>query len=347
MAVTKRLFDTLADGRAVDLYSITNRNGMCVEVMTYGANIVNLFLPGENDERVDVTMGYDTIEPYTVNTDNFGATIGPNCNRIADASFVLEGKKIQMAVNDGVNNLHSDAKLSMAKKLWDAQTTEDSVIFSVRVGDGEVGLPGNKVIRLTYTLTDENELKLHYEGKSDQNTIINLTNHAYFNLSGHAAGSIHDAVLWVNASQFTEVRAGGIPTGRILPVKGTALDFTQPKPIGRDIDGDDEQTKLVGGYDHNWVLNDWDGQVRLAARLTDEKAKRQMEVYTNLPGMQIYAGNFIGKQAAKGGAVYEPRMGIAMETQFFPDAPNHDNFPSTVFGPERQYDSTTIYKFIF
>ena len=252
-----------------------------------------------------------------------------------------------MAVNDGVNNLHSDACLSTTKRIWDAQATQDSVIFTVKMNDGEVGLPGNKIIRLTYTLTDDNELRLHYEGKSDKNTIINLTNHAYFNLSGHAAGSIHDSILWVNASRFTEVRKGGIPTGKILPVKGTALDFTEPKSIGRDIDGDDPQTKLVGGYDHNWVLDGWDGQVRLAARLTDEKAKRQMEVYTNLPGIQIYAGNFIGKQQAKDGAVYGPRMGIAMETQYFPDAPNHDNFPSTVFGPERQYDSTTIYKFIY
>lgn len=347
MAVTKRSFDTLADGRAVEIYSMTNRNGMCVEVMTYGANIVNLFLPGQNHEKVDVTLGYDSIEPYTVNMDNFGATIGPNCNRIADASFMLEGKKVQMVVNDGVNNLHSDACLSTTKRIWDAQATQDSVIFTVKMNDGEVGLPGNKIIRLTYTLTDDNELRLHYEGKSDKNTIINLTNHAYFNLSGHAAGSIHDSILWVNASRFTEVRKGGIPTGKILPVKGTALDFTEPKSIGRDIDGDDPQTKLVGGYDHNWVLDGWDGQVRLAARLTDEKAKRQMEVYTNLPGIQIYAGNFIGKQQAKDGAVYGPRMGIAMETQYFPDAPNHDNFPSTVFGPERQYDSTTIYKFIY
>lgn len=347
MAVTKRLFDTLTDGTQVDLYSITNQNGMCVEVMTYGANMVHLFLPGQNNERVDVTLGYDTIGPYTVNTDCFGATIGPNCNRIANASFLLEGEKIQMPVNDGVNNLHSDTKIGLSKKVWDAQTTQDGVVFSVRASDGEAGLPGNKVIRLTYTLTDDNELKLHYEGKADRNTIMNLTNHAYFNLSGHAAGSIHDTVLWVNASQFTEVREGGIPTGRILPVKGTALDFTKPKPIGQDIDGDDAQTKLVGGYDHNWVFDDWDGRVRLAARITDEKAKRQMEVYTNLPGMQIYAGNFIKRQKAKGGAEYGPRMGIAMETQFFPDAPNHENFPSTVFGPGRQYDSTTIYKFTF
>lgn len=347
MAVTKRLFDTLEDGRAVELYSMSNQNGMCVEVMTYGANIVNLFLPDKDKRKTDITMGYDTIEPYTVNMDNFGATIAPNCNRIGNASFLLEGKKIQMAVNDGANNLHSDGKLGMSKKIWDAQATEDSVIFTVGVEDGDVGLPGNKVVRLTYTLTDENELKLHYEGKSDQNTIINLTNHAYFNLSGHAAGSIHDAVLWVNASHFTEVRACGYSDGKDSAGQGTALDFTVPKPIGRDIDGDDPQTKLVGGYDHNWVLDDWDGQVRLAARLTDEKSKRRMEVYTNLPGIQIYAGNFIGKQAAKDGAEYGPRMGIAMETQFFPDAPNHDNFPSTVFYPERQYDSTTIYKFLF
>ncbi len=347
MAVTKRLFDTLPDGRAVDIYSITNQNGMCAEVMTYGANLVNLFLPDKKGGRVDVTLGYDTVAPYTVNTDNFGATIGPNCNRIGKASFLLNGQRVEMAVNDGENNLHTDARLGISKKLWDAQTTQDSVILTVRSADGEAGLPGNKTFRLTYTLTEENELRLHYEGKSDADTVINLTNHAYFNLSGHAAGSIHDSVLWVNAKQYTPVRAGGIPTGEILPVRGTALDFTVPKSIGRDIDGNDPQTRLVGGYDHNWVLDGWDGQVRLAAKLTDEKAQREMQVYTNLPGLQIYAGNFIGEQKGKGGASYGPRMGIAMETQFFPDAPNHDNFPSTIFGPGRQYDSTTVYRFLF
>ena len=346
MAITKSIFGTAPDGTQVELYSLTNKNGMRADIMTYGANLVNLFVPNQNGELADVTLGYDNMEQYTVNTDNFGATVGPNCNRIGGASFVLDGQKIELPVNDGVNNLHTDAKVGISKKIWKAQCAEDCLILSVESSDQEAGLPGNKKIRMTYTLTDENELKLHYEAEADRNTILNLTNHAYFNLDGHDQGLIHDHTLWINATTYTPLLKGGIPDGTILPVAGTALDFTTEKKIGRDIDGEDPQTNLVGGYDHNLILDDYDGSMRLAARLSSQKAGRTMEVYTNLPGIQIYAGNFIGKQPAKGGASYDRRMGIAMETQFFPDAPNHDNFPSTVFGPDRMYDYTTIYKFI-
>lgn len=345
MTITKSIFGKAPDGTEVELYSITNQKGMRADVMTYGASLVNLFVPDQEGKLTDVTLGYDSMEPYTVNTDNFGATIGPNCNRIGGASFMLDGKKIQLSVNDGENNLHTDEKLGISKKVWRAQETQDGLVLTVESPDKEAGLPGNRTYRLTYTLTEENELKLHYEVQTDQNTILNLTNHAYFNLDGHDQGLIHDHTLWIHAGAYTPLLAGGIPVGTIVPVKGTALDFTTEKKIGRDIDGDDPQTKLVGGYDHNFVLDHYDGSMQLAARLRSERSGRNMEIYTNLPGLQIYTGNFIKKQTAKGGAVYERRMGVAMETQFFPDTPNHPEFPSTVFGPERKYDYTTVYKF--
>lgn len=345
MAVAKRVFGKMPEGQEIELFSITNKNGICVEIMTYGANLVNLIVPGKNGEKTDINLGYDRLEPYMANTDNFGATIGPNCNRIGGASFMLDGEKIQLAVNDGENNLHTDLSAGLSKKVWVAEVLENGVAMTTESTDGELGLPGNRKFRVTYTLSDENELKLHYEAVSDKNTLINMTNHAYFNLKGHDQGTIHDHILWVHASRFTELKKGGIPTGRILPVSGSAFDFTKEKLIGQDVDGNCPQVGLTGGYDHNFVLDDYDGSMQLAARLSCPEAGRSMEIYTDLPGIQVYTGNFIGKQTAKAGAAYDRRMGVALETQFFPDAPNHPEFPSDIFGPDRKYDYTTIYKF--
>lgn len=345
MAVAKRVFGKMPEGQEIELFSITNKNGICVEIMTYGANLVNLIVPGKNGEKTDINLGYDRLEPYMANTDNFGATIGPNCNRIGGASFMLDGEKIQLAVNDGENNLHTDLSAGLSKKVWVAEVLENGVAMTTESADGELGLPGNRKFRVTYTLSDENELKLHYEAVSDKNTLINMTNHAYFNLKGHDQGTIHDHILWVHASRFTELKKGGIPTGKILPVSGSAFDFTKEKLIGQDVDGNCPQVGLTGGYDHNFVLDDYDGSMQLAARLSCPEAGRSMEIYTDLPGIQVYTGNFIGKQTAKAGAAYDRRMGVALETQFFPDAPNHPEFPSDIFGPDRKYDYTTIYKF--
>lgn len=345
MAVAKRVFGKMPEGQEIELFSITNKNGICVEIMTYGANLVNLIVPGKNGEKTDINLGYDRLEPYMANTDNFGATIGPNCNRIGGASFMLDGEKIQLAVNDGENNLHTDLSAGLSKKVWVAEVLENGVAMTTESADGELGLPGNRKFRVTYTLSDENELKLHYEAVSDKNTLINMTNHAYFNLKGHDQGTIHDHILWVHASRFTELKKGGIPTGKILPVSGSAFDFTKEKLIGQDVDGNCPQVGLTGGYDHNFVLDDYDGSMQLAARLSCPEAGRSMEIYTDLPGIQVYTGNFIGKQTAKAGAAYDRRMGVALETQFFPDAPNHPEFPSDIFGPDRRYDYTTIYKF--
>lgn len=345
MAITKQKFGIAPNGEDVELYSIINSNGMQADIMTYGAALVNLFIKDDNKKFVDVNLGYDDFEPYTGNTDNFGATIGPNCNRMGNAEFSIGGVTYKMPVNDGENNLHTDGENGISKRVWDAIPADNHLVLTTVVKAGEAGLPANKFIRLTYTLSDNNELRLHYEVQCDGETIVNMTNHAYFNLDGHESGTIADHILKINAAKYTVLRKGGIPTGEIADVKGTALDFTKERRIGDALENGDEQTALVGGIDHNFVLDNFDGSLRLAAVLSSPKSNRTMKVFTNLPGLQIYTGNFIGNQKAKDGAEYGKNSGIAMETQFFPDAPNHDNFPSTVFDRTRRYDYTTIYRF--
>lgn len=345
MAIKKALFGTAPSGEEVYIYSLENKNGMRADIMTYGANLVNLIVPNNKGELADINLGYDELAPYTKNTDNFGAVMGPNCNRIGNAVFYIDGQKIELPKNDGENNLHSDAYLGTSKKVWKVISCDAMLVMETSFDDGDISFPGNRIIRVTYTLTDANELKLHYEATSDKKTLFNLTNHAYFNLDGHGSGLIHDHELVVKASHFTPVVKGGIPTGEIAPVSGTAFDFTTKRKLGEALSMDDDQLKGSGGIDHNFVIDDYDGSLKCVAELSSEASGRKMKVYTNLPGIQIYAGNFIGDQIAKDGAHYNKRMGIAMETQFFPDTPNHDNFPTAFFGPDRVYDYTTVYAF--
>ena len=345
MSIIKSVFGTLPSGEEIELYSITNANGMQVNLMTFGANLVNLYLPDGKGGKVDVNLGYDVLEKYTKNTDNFGATIGPNANRIGNACFELDGVKINLPKNDGENNLHTDGDFGMHKKIWKASTIQNQVIFELSLKDGELCLPGNRKFRLTYELTDDNELKLHYEVTSDRNTLINMTNHSYFNLDGHGAGSIHNHKLWVSSSAITPVVKGAIPTGEYMDVTGTVFDFRTKRQLGEALAHDDAQLSIGGGIDHNFVIDDYDGSLKKIATLSSDESGRSMDVYTNLPGIQVYTGNFIGEQIAKEGATYNKRYGVAMETQFFPDAPNHDNFPSDIFGPDREYDYTTVYRF--
>lgn len=347
MAVSKELFGKTNDGREVSLYTITNKKGMKAQVMDFGAILVRLFIPNKDGSLTDVVEGYDTLKPYFKNGSHFGATIGPNANRVGGAKYTLDGVTYQLAVNDGKNNLHSDFDNAFQKRVWDAAMGDNSVTFTVKKEDGDLGFPGNTVTSVTYTLTNDDELELSYHSSSDKNTIINPTNHTYFNLSGHGSGTIENEKLWLNASNFTEIVKGAIPTGKIVPVKGTPLDFTVSKRIGDEIDADFEQLKLTKGYDHNWVLDDYDGTVHLIARVDDEAAGKSMEVYTDLPGVQFYAGNGTKKQKGKEGKQYGKRTGLCLETQFFPDTANKPQFPSCVFGPDREYNSVTIYKFIY
>jgi aldose 1-epimerase len=307
---------------------------------------VNLLVPDKNGKLDDVVLGFDSVEGYFDNGSFFGTVIGPNANRTGGASFEIDGKTYHLDVNDGPNNLHTDKEKGFHKQLWDAEIGDNSVTFSLESKDGELGFPGNKKVSVTYSLSENNELKLAYHGTSDANTLMNLTNHTYFNLSGHDAGKIEDHILTLHAANYTPVVAGAIPTGEIAPVAGTPLDFTQPKAIGKDVNADFEQLKLVQGYDHNFVIDGADGSLKEIAEAEDPKNGRKMKVFTTLPGVQFYAGNCIGEEKGKGGVFYGPRKGFCLETQYYPDNIHHPNFPQAVFGPGKDYDSVTVYQFI-
>ena len=346
MGVVKEKFGVAKTGEEVYLYTLKNKNGMEAKVTNFGACLVSLLVPDKNGRLDDVVLGYDTLEEYFANPSFFGVVIGPNANRTGGASFELNGKKYQLAVNDGENNLHSDMNDGYQKLPWKAEEGENCVTFTIEGKDGEMGFPGNKVVAVTYTLTDDNEIKLSYRASSDMDTLLNLTNHTYFNLAGHKNGSMERQMLQLRASNFTPVVPGAIPTGEIKPVAGTPLDFTNKKPIGQDIGADCEQLKLVKGYDHNFAIDGADGHMREIAEAEDPKSGRRMKVFTNLPGVQFYAGNCIDPQSGKDGASYGPRMGFCLETQYFPDNIHHSNFEQAVFGPGKDYESETIYQFL-
>ena len=346
MSVVKEKFGTTKCGKDVYAYTLTNSKGMAAKIINFGANLVSLLVPDANGNLEDVVLGFDTLEGYYGNGSFFGATIGPSANRIAGASFEIDGKKYQIDVNDGENNLHSHMEDGYHKRVWDATEGTDSVTLTLEGQDGEMGFPGNKKITMVYSLSEDNELKLSYHVTVDANTIVNLTNHTYFNLSGHKSGKIEDHLLKINASHFTPVVAGAIPTGEIASVEGTPLDFTKMKPIGQDINADCEQLKLVQGYDHNFVVDGADGTLREIAEAQDPKSGRKMKVFTDLPGVQFYAGNCIGEETGKDNAAYGPRKGFCLETQYYPDNIHHPNFPQALFGPGKDYNSVTIYQFM-
>ena len=347
MAVTKSLFGKSPEGKEISLYTLSNSKGMKAAVTDLGAILVRVLVPDATGKVDDLVLGFDDGESYYGNGSFFGTVIGPCANRTGGAEYTLDGVTYQLDKNDGANNLHTHKQLGFHKRLWDAEIGENSVTFSLEDEDGHLGFPGNKKVSVTYSLSEENELTLHYHASSDKKTIINLTNHSYFNLDGHGAGSIEEHELWLRASHFTPVAEGSIPTGEIRAVAGTPMDFTQPKKIGRDIRDDYEQLLLTGGYDHNFVIDDWDGTLRHIATVKGPKSGRVLKTYTTLPGVQFYAGNFIGVQPGKDGVTYGNRCGFALETQYFPDTIHHENFPSYVFGGEngREYDSVTVYKF--
>lgn len=347
MAVTKSVFGKSPEGKEISLYTLSNSKGMKAEVTDLGAILVRLLVPDATGRVEDLVLGFDDGGSYYGNDSFFGTVIGPCANRTGGAEYTLDGVTYQLDKNDGANNLHTHKQLGFHKRLWDAETGEDRVTFSLEDADGHLGFPGNKKVSVTYSLSEENELTLHYHAVSDKKTIINLTNHSYFNLDGHGAGSIEDHEVWLGASHFTPVAAGAIPTGEIRAVAGTPMDFTHPKKIGRDIRENYEQLLLTGGYDHNFVIDGWDGTLRHIATVKAPKSGRVLKAYTTLPGVQFYAGNFIDVQPGKEGVTYGNRCGFALETQYFPDSIHHENFPSYVFGGEngREYDSVTVYKF--
>lgn len=346
MGMIKEKFGTARTGEEIFLFTLKNKNGMEAKITNFGANLVSLLVPDKDGKLEDVVLGYDTLEDYYRNGSFFGATIGPSANRIADASFTIDGRTYHLADNDGANNLHSDMENGYHKQVWEASESEDCLTLTIEGKDGEMGFPGNKKITMVYSLSDDNALKLSYRASADTNTIINLTNHTYFNLAGHKAGNIENHLLKLNASHFTPVVSGAIPTGEIQTVTGTPMDFTTAKPIGQDINADYEQLKLTQGYDHNFVIDGADGTLREIAEVEDPKSGRKMKAFTTLPGVQFYAGNNITKETGKEGANYAPRTGFCLETQYYPDNIHHANFPQAVFGPEKDYQSETVYQFI-
>lgn len=342
----KRSFGTTKDGKEVFLFSLENKNGVKVEVTNFGANLVNVFVPGKDGKVEDVVLGFDDVAGYEVNPSFFGAVIAPSANRIGGASFELNGETYPLKKNNGENNLHSDEELGAHKRVWDITENEDSVTFTLKNADGELGFPGNKEFKVTYSLDDENGLKIAYEATSDKDTIINPTNHSYFNLKGHKEGTIEDHKITLLASNYTPADEASIPYGDIVSVEGTPMDLRQELVIGEKIDSDFDQLNFAVGYDHNWVTDNCNGEVRKIATVKAPGDVRVMEVYTDLPGVQFYAGNFIDPQTGKDGASYAKRSGLCLETQCYPDSIHKPNFPSVVYGPTKAYKSTTIYKFV-
>lgn len=343
--VEETSFGRLADGRTVKRYELRNRHGMMARIITYGAILTELHVPDRNGRLTNVVHGFDNLRSYVQGHPFFGATVGRVSNRIGKARFTLDGQEYPLANNNGRNHLHGGL-IGFDKVLWKAQPIkvddrEVAVVFTYLSRDGEEGYPGNLDVRVTYTITDNNELRIDYSAGTDKPTPVNITNHSYFNLAG--TGDILGHELFVAADRYTPVDDELIPTGEIAPVKGTPLDFTKPELIGARI----EQLKpKPGGYDHNYVLNSEGKSLALAARVREPSSGRVMEVLTTEPGMQLYTANFLqGQVNGLNGQRSERHSAFCLETQHFPDAVNHPNFPSTILRPGKQYKSTTIFRF--
>jgi len=343
--------EILPDGKKVDRYRLTNSQGMQVDIGNLGGAILSLLVPDHRGRLSDVMLGFDSLREYQKNPPHFGVIIGRYANRIAHAKFTLDGMEYTLAKNHGENHLHGGVK-GFDKQIWAVQEVKEEDAVGVRLfyvsEDGEEGYPGRLSVTVTYRLTEANEIRIDYYGVTDKKTILNLTNHAYFNLSGAESGSILEHELLVNAETFTPVRdEGAIPTGEIRSVRGTLLDFLKPTPIGDRIDNDYDQLRYGYGYDHNYVLKEGAGILGLAARVRDPKSGRILEVATTEPGVQLYTANHLdGSLVGKEGVRYGKREAFCLETQHFPDSPNHPNFPSTVLAPGEEFTSTTIYKFL-
>jgi aldose 1-epimerase len=348
-STAKTSFGKTPDGEAVELYVLRNKNGMEVTISTYGGAVVSIKVPDRNGKIGDVVLGYDSVEGYINDKANLGVLVGRYANRIGHAQFSLDGKTYTLAKNNGENSLHGGVK-GFGKVLWKAReaATKDEQRLELWYlsKDGEEGFPGNLEVRVVYTLTDANALEIAYSATTDKTTVVNLTNHSYFNLAGPGSGDILGSELMIEADQFTPVDSGLIPTGELRDVTGTPFDFRKATAIGARIEANDEQIKLGGGYDHNFVLRRrGKGVLSLAARAVEPTTGRVLEVWTTEPGIQLYTGNFLDGFQGKGGAHYPKRSAFCLETQHFPGSPNQPKFPSVVLKPGGRYQTTTVYKF--
>ena len=338
------------DGRPITLYKLTNAHGVEVHAMNYGGIILSIRVPDRKGELADVVLGHDTLEGYIPNPPYIGAIIGRYGNRIASGTFTLDGKTYTLPKNDGPNTLHGGTDKTFNKVVWDGEPLKGrtGVAFTYLSHDGDDGFPGNLKVKVTYTLTDDNAIVIDYEATTDKSTPINLTQHSYFNLAGEGNGDILNQEMMINADRFTPVDKTLIPTGELRPVKGTPFDFTTSTKIGARIDDAYDQIVLGHGYDHNFVLNRKPGDTGLvlAARAYDPSSGRVLEVSTTQPGVQFYTGNFLdGTVTGKQGHVYKRRYGFCLETQHFPDSPNHPDFPTTILKSGETFKSQTVFKF--
>ena len=341
-----REFGKTPSGETVELYTLKNAKGVEADISTYGGVLVSLKVPDHAGALGDIVLGFDDFQGYLIPPPYFGAIVGRYGNRIAHARFTLDGVEYALGKNDGDNSLHG-GKRGFDKVLWTAKNvTGQSLELAYLSKDGEEGYPGNLSVTVTYTLTDNNELKIDYSATTDKDTVLNLTNHSYFNLAGQGEGDILGHELILNADRYTPVDKGLIPTGELRSVAGTPFDFRQPHAIGERIGSSDEQIALGGGYDHNFILNRTGDGLSLAARVTEAKSGRALEVFTTEPAIQFYTGNFLdGTIRGKGGKVYGRRSAFCLETQHYPDSPNQPSFPSTVLKPGAVYRTTTVYRF--
>ena len=347
--ISKESFGKTADGESVDLFTLTNRNGMEARITNYGGIVTTLTAPDRNNKYADVVLGFNDLDSYLKGHPYFGALVGRYGNRIAKGRFTLNGVEYKLAVNNGENHLHGGIK-GFDKVVWTARSMRTklgpALSLTYLSKDMEEGYPGNLTVKVVYTLTNNNELRIDYSASTDKDTVTNLTHHSYFNLAGEGTGDILNHQLLLKASRFTPTDAGSIPTGELRNVQGTPFDFLKSTAIGARINQDEEQLKFGGGYDHNWVVNGRAGTLRQAASVYESTSGRVMDVWTTEPGIQFYTGNFLdGTLTGKSGKAYARRNGFCLETQHYPDSPNKPKFPTTTLRKGTTYRSTTIYRF--
>ncbi|MCL5005116.1 MAG: galactose mutarotase [Acidobacteria bacterium] len=346
--IRKSVFGKMPDGQEINLYTLTNSNGIQAGITNYGGKVVSLLVPDRRGILADVVLGFDRLAPYLGNEPHFGALIGRFANRIAGGRFTLEGVEYQLPLNRPSYTLHGGME-GFDRKVWTPRELPGNLPaleLTYLSPDGEEGFPGNLTAKTVYTLTDANELRLDYTATTDKTTVVNLTNHSYFNLAGHGSGDILGHVMMINADRLTPTNSDQIPTGEIRSVEGTPLDFRKPTAIGARINQDDPQLKYGRGYDHNFVINRKGAGLVLAARVVEPESGRVLEVLTTQPGVQLYTGNFLdGSHRGKEGKIYNYRCAFCLETQHFPDSPNHPNFPSAVLKPGEIYQETAIFRF--
>lgn len=343
-AVSVETFGSTSKNEEAVLYTLTNENGMSASITNYGAALVKLNVPDKEGNLRDVVLGYDDVTGYEKGGASFGALVGRNANRIGGAVITIQDKTYELEKNDNGNNLHSGTNY-YNKRIWNVgEKTDSKIEFVLHSPDGDQGYPGTLDMHVTYELTEDNELRLIYDAVPDQDTIINMTNHSYFNLDGHDSGDVLKELVTLDADYFTRADAQSIPTGELVDVTGTPMDFRMPRALGEAIDADYEAVQLGKGYDHNWVLKN-NGKFDKVAQAVSEKSGIVMEVWTDLPGIQMYTANFLDNEQGKNGAVYGVRDAVCFETQYFPDAVHHENFASPICKKGMPYHTVTSYKF--